>query len=61
MKRVLQFLSGVRREFAKVVWPSKKELVGSTLVVLALVGAFSVYLGAIDFLLGNVTAKILSL
>jgi len=61
MKNMIQFLGGVKREFAKVVWPSQKELIGSTLVVLAIVGAFSIYLGSIDFLLGNVTARILSL
>src|SRR3989338_1502892 len=36
MKNVIQFLDGVKREFSKVVWPSKTELFGSTLVVLSL-------------------------
>lgn len=61
MKSIVQFLDGVRREFAKVVWPSRAELFHSTLVVLALVFAFSCYLGLIDYLLGRSAGAILSL
>ncbi len=61
MKNVSQFLSEVRTEMAKVVWPSYEELVGSTIVVLILVCLFSLYLWAIDFSLAMVTSKIFSL
>lgn len=61
MKNVVQFLDGVKREFAKVAWPSRAELTGSTLVVLAVMSAFSVYLGVIDFLLGRAAGFVLSL
>ena len=61
MKNVMRFLNGVKVEFARVVWPNKKELIGSTVVVLVLVFLFSIYLGSLDFLLGSLTAKILSL
>ena len=60
MKNVIQFLDGVKREFAKVVWPKRAELIGSTLVVLFLVSAFAVYLGAVDFVLGRAAAWLLS-
>lgn len=60
MKNIKPFLGGVRREFKKVVWPSKGELIGSTLVVLFLVAAFAVYLGGIDLVFGRLTAKLLS-
>jgi preprotein translocase subunit SecE len=60
MKNVMQFLDGVKREFAKVVWPKKKELIGSTLVILFLVFAFAVYLGSVDFVLGRAAAWLLS-
>lgn len=61
MNNVMQFLDGVKREFARVMWPTSAELFGSTLVVLALVFAFSCYLGLIDWLLGRTSAIILSL
>lgn len=60
MKNVMQFLDGVKREFSKVVWPKRKELIGSTLVVLFLVSAFAVYLGAVDFVLGRAASWLLS-
>lgn len=60
MKNVIQFFDGVKREFSKVVWPKKKELIGSTLVVLFLVSAFAVYLGAVDFVLGRAAVWLLS-
>lgn len=61
MKDGLQFLDGVKREFGKVVWPSRAELVGSTIVVLALVTAFALYLGALDFMFAKLAEKVLSL
>ena len=60
MKNVIQFLDGVKREFAKVMWPSRKELIGSTLVVLFLVSAFAIYLGTVDFVLGQAARWLLS-
>ncbi len=61
MKNVFRFLGDVQREFAKVIWPTGPELMGSTLVVLALVCAFSCYLGLIDYILGRSAGAILSL
>ncbi len=58
IKSVFQFLSGVNREFSKVVWPSKAELTGSTVVVLVLVLFFSVYLGIVDYILAQLAARI---
>ncbi|MEX0672295.1 MAG: preprotein translocase subunit SecE [Candidatus Babeliales bacterium] len=50
MKDIGRFLREVRSEMGKVTWPSFRELVGSTIIVLILVCFFAVYLGAIDFL-----------
>lgn len=43
------FLKEVRQELAKVIWPTWDELVGSTVIVLIIIAAFSIYLGATDF------------
>ena len=51
---VVQFLKEVRAEMGKVVWPSWNELVGSTIIVLVIVTAFSLYLGAVDYLLARI-------
>jgi len=52
-KVVVQFFKEVRSEMGKVVWPSWNELVGSTIIVLVIVTAFALYLGAVDYLLAK--------
>jgi preprotein translocase subunit SecE len=45
----LQFLREAKMELKKVKWPTRKELLASTAVVIALVLLVSFYLGLIDF------------
>lgn len=45
------FLKGVRAELKKVVWPTKKQLLNNTLMVLALVAAFAVVILGFDMIL----------
>lgn len=47
----LQFLREAKMELKKVKWPTRKELLASTAVVLALVLLVAFYLGVIDFAL----------
>ncbi len=58
IKDLIHFFNGVQEEFSRVVWPVKAELFGTTIVVLLLVVFFAVYVGAIDFMLNMVAAKI---
>ncbi len=58
MKSIIQFLSGVRTEFSKVVWPKKAEFIGSIVVVLFLVFVFALYLSMIDFGFSKLTSYI---
>ena len=44
------FFKEVRQELAKVIWPSFDELVGSTIIVLIIIAAFTIFLGAVDFI-----------
>ncbi len=43
-----QFLREVKVELRKVTWPSRKEAMGTTAVVLVLVGILALYLGLVD-------------
>lgn len=43
-----QFISEVQTELSKVVWPSRDEFVGSTIIVLFLVCLFAIYFGFLD-------------
>lgn len=45
----IQFLGEVRAELAKVVWPTKKETVKYTVVVIIFSIAVSLILGLADF------------
>jgi preprotein translocase subunit SecE len=47
----VQFLREVRVELRKVTWPSRKQTIGSTVVVIVLVLLISAFLGVVDVLL----------
>ncbi len=47
------YLREVVFELKKVVWPSRKETLGSTAVVLAIVGMAAVFLGIVDLILSR--------
>jgi preprotein translocase subunit SecE len=61
IKDVGQFLSEVRSEIAKIQWPGFEEFVGSTIIVLILVVAFSLYLGAVDLLISRIAEYIFTM
>lgn len=58
MKEIQQFLKEVKLEFSKILWPSTNELIGSLIVVLLLVIAFSIYLGAVDYVFYRLAEQI---
>jgi preprotein translocase subunit SecE len=47
--KTTQFLREVKVELKKVTWPSRKQTIGSTAVVIALVMLISLFLGVVDF------------
>ncbi len=57
-KNAMQFLADVNREFSRVVWPTKADLIGATVVVLVLVVFFAIYLGLVDFVFARLAARI---
>lgn len=57
--RMKEFATEVKNEFGKIVWPAKKQTVGTTAVVVVLVMIISFYLGAVDLLLGKIIGYVL--
>ena len=55
----LQFLREVKVELKKVVWPSRKQTIGSTIVVLILTMIISVFLGIVDMGLSGLIRVVL--
>ena len=47
-----EFVSDVRTELKNVSWPSKKEVQGTTAVVIAAVVIFGLYLWIVDIIVG---------
>ncbi|AEH46175.1 preprotein translocase subunit SecE [Parageobacillus thermoglucosidasius] len=48
MQRMINFFKDVAREMKKVSWPSRKELVNYTVIVLATVAFFTVFFAVVD-------------
>jgi preprotein translocase subunit SecE len=59
MNNAVQFLSQVRVELTRVVWPKFDDWVGSTIIVLVLVALFSVYLWGIDWAFSQLMLRVL--
>ncbi|MEW5736045.1 MAG: preprotein translocase subunit SecE [Thermodesulfobacteriota bacterium] len=55
----VQFLREVKVELKKVTWPSRKQAIGTTLVVLVFVMILSIYLGATDLSLSYIVKMLL--
>lgn len=54
----IQFIRDVRLEMKKVSWPSRSEVLSTTVVVLIAVAFFSVYLWGVDVLLETFFAQV---
>lgn len=54
-----EFFTEVRAELGKVTWPTRKETVSTTWVVVAIVVLISIYLGVCDVVLAKLMRIIL--
>jgi len=59
LSKSAQFLREVKVELKKVTWPSRKQTIGSTAVVIALVMLISFFLGMVDLGLSNLIRIVL--
>jgi preprotein translocase subunit SecE len=53
------FLQEVHAETKKVTWPSRKDVLGSTLVVIVAVFVIAGFLGIIDFVLSFIIGSLI--
>ncbi len=51
LNAVKKFFADVRVEYTRISWPSKKQLLASTLAVIVMTFALVVYIGVVDALL----------
>ena len=59
MQKITTFLESVKMELRKVTWPTRKETVATTGVVVLIVVLISLYLGACDIILTKLMRLIL--
>ena len=59
MQKITAFLESVKIELGKVTWPTRKETVATTGVVVMIVFLISLYLGACDVILSKLMRVIL--
>ena len=60
IQKVSQFLKEVRFELKRVTWPSRKETVAGTMVVLIIVFIAASFLGIVDIGLSKLMRLVLS-
>ena len=53
------FLKEVKQETKKVTWPQRKEIVSSTILVIASVFVLAFFLGLVDWTLQELLRKII--
>ena len=54
MNKIKQFLLEAKAELSKVNWPTKKQTINYTLLVIGISLAVAIFLGALDFLFSYV-------
>ncbi len=58
-ERVKNYLASVWRELKKVTWPTKKELINYTLLVIAMTLIIAVFIGLADILFNFLFFRVL--
>ena len=56
LDRIRTFLREVRAELKKVTWPKRKEVYGTTMVVIATCFIFGFFLWSVDVVMGQLLA-----
>ena len=59
LRRAQEFVREVMAEFRKVTWPSRQELINSTVVVITVTVVVALFLGGVDIVLARVVERIL--
>ncbi len=61
INKIVKFASDTYQELGKVAYPSKQELIGSTIVVVIMSLTVSIFIGAVDFILKELVDVLVNL
>ena len=59
IQKIIQFIKEAKIELKKVTWPTPKQTLASTAVVIIIVFIVSIYLGIVDFVLAKLVKFVL--
>ena len=59
LQKIIRFLSEAKAELKRVTWPTPKQTLASTAVVIVIVFIIAIFLGIIDFVLAKLVKFIL--
>ena len=59
MNKVITFLKEVKAELLKVTWPTRKQAIRLTIVVLVVSVIVGLYIGILDYILTKITEILL--
>ncbi|MEZ5358937.1 MAG: preprotein translocase subunit SecE [Candidatus Zixiibacteriota bacterium] len=58
MQKIVKFLKETVAEMKKVTWPTRQEIVGSTVVTVVVSIIVSIFIGVVDFVLDKAVRAI---
>ena len=53
VQKFIKFLKETKTELTKVTWPTKNEIIGSTIVTVVVSIVVSIFVGIVDFILNE--------
>ncbi|MFH1656555.1 MAG: preprotein translocase subunit SecE [Candidatus Nealsonbacteria bacterium] len=56
-KKLIPFLKEVRMEIKKINWPTRKETIKYTLIVIGVSAVVAIFLGSVDYILSLLLNK----
>jgi len=54
MNKIIQFIKEARAELMKVNWPTRKQTMNYTLIVIGVSAAVAIFLGGLDYVFGQI-------
>ena len=58
-KKIINFLKEVKEEMGRVNWPTKREVLKNTLIVIGISVVLAAFLGGFDFIFTNLLNKLI--
>ena len=58
-KKIINFLKEVKEEMGRVNWPTKREVLKNTLIVIGISVVLAAFLGGLDFIFTNLLNKLI--